>query len=372
MHCRWFWQAAGLLLVCQALPAQWLHYPTRGTPRTRDGKPDFSAPVPRTRSGKPDLSGIWAPDYSSIPKVPPGAIIVSSQGPDYSLQFWRPNAVKIPMTPWAEAIFKERDRVYGLGRPAAHCLPHSIPDAMLVDNFKIVQDPGLTMILYEEFARFRQIFTDGRAFPKEMNPAWLGYSIGRWDHDTFVVDTRGFNDRSWLDDAGHPHSEQLHTVERFTRHNFGHMDIEVTIDDPKAYTEPWSVKLYFQLLPDTDLIEDVCDNEKDNLHIIGSAPSDKKKTGIELPVDVLAQYQGSYRLKVPRGDTEDFDFSLAGGRLVMSGAELTALSATEFTGSFGDVKFLKDANGKVTGMILGWSSGGEDEFVRRASSTGRK
>ncbi|HUI77283.1 MAG TPA: hypothetical protein VLY24_05190 [Bryobacteraceae bacterium] len=374
MNCRRWLPMATLLALSHMLWGQWINYPTRGTPRTRDGKPDLSAPTLRTRDGKPDLSGIWNPDYSAIPRVPPGTIIISSQGPDYSLQFWRPNAAPIPMTPWAEAIFKERDRVYGLGRPAAHCLPHSIPDAMLVDNFKIIQNPGLTMILYEEFTRFRQIFTDGRTHPKEMNPAWLGYSIGKWDHDTFVVDTRGFNDRSWLDDAGHPHSELLHTIERYHRVNFGHMNVEVTIEDPKAYTEPWSVTLYFNLLPDTELIEDVCDNEKDTPHIIGSAVSDDKKIGVDLAVDILAQYQGSYELKVPRSDIENFDITLSGRRLVMSGAALTPLSPTEFTGSFGNVKFVKNADGKVTGMILGWSSGGEDEFVRRAvaSPAGRK
>jgi hypothetical protein len=263
------------------------------------------------------------------------------------------------MTPWAEAIFKERDRTFGAGRPSARCLPHSIPDAMLVGNFKIVQHPSLTLILYEEFARFRQIFTDGRGFPKEMNPAWFGYSIGKWDRDTFVVESAGFNDRSWLDDAGHPHSEQLHTTERYHRRDFGHLDLDITIDDPKAYTEPWSFTLHFRLLPDTELIEDVCDNEKDGDHLVGRVASDEKKTGIEVSTSVLAQYTGVYQLRMAGGVTTNFDVSLSGGHLVVAGAELTATSETEFLSSYGAVKFRPDH------MIISWSTGGEDDWVRK-------
>lgn len=134
---------------------------------------------------------------------------------------------------------------------------------------KIVQDPGLTLILYEEFARFRQVFTDGRRHPPVASPAWLGYSIGSWDGDWFVVDTRGFNDKSWLDDSGRPHTEALHALERFHRRDFGHMDVEITIDDPAAYTRPWSFALQFEFLADTDMIEDVCDNERDSSHSVG-------------------------------------------------------------------------------------------------------
>ena len=115
---------------------------------------------------------------------------------------------------------------------------------------------------------YRQIFTDGRAHPVDPNPTWFGYSIGRWEGNAFVVDTRGFNDKSWLDDSGHPHSDALHTIERFRRPDFGHLEIEVTIDDPKSYLAPWSVPLHFQLLPDTELIEDICENEKDTQHFV--------------------------------------------------------------------------------------------------------
>ena len=155
-------------------------------------------------------------------------------------------------------------------RPSSRCLPHSIPDQMLIGvPLKIVQNPGVTFILYEEFARFRQIFTDGRGPAPVAAPAWLGYSIGKWDGDWFVVDTRGFNDKSWLDDSGRPHTEALHTIERFRRRDFGHMDVEITIDDPEAYTKPWSFPMQFEFLADTDMIEDVCDNERDSAHSVG-------------------------------------------------------------------------------------------------------
>jgi len=133
---------------------------------------------------------------------------------------------------------------------------------------KIVQSPGLTLILYEEFARFRQIFTDGRQFPSDLNPAWMGSSVGKWEGDTLVVETRGFNDQSWLDDFGHPHTEALKTAERFHRINVGELEVLITIDDPNSYTKPWTVKIDLRLLPDTDLIEDVCDNERDHAHTI--------------------------------------------------------------------------------------------------------
>jgi hypothetical protein len=135
--------------------------------------------------------------------------------------------------------------------------------------WKIVQTPIVTLILFEEMNHYRQVFTDGRGFPKDPTPAWFGYSIGKWVGDTFVVDTTGFNDQTWLDDPGHPHTDALHATERFRRRDFGHLDIDITIDDSKAYTKPWTVTARFDLLPDTELIENVCDNEKDAQHMVG-------------------------------------------------------------------------------------------------------
>jgi hypothetical protein len=241
------------------LSAQWIHYPNPATPRTPDGMPNLTAPVPR-KAGKPDLSGVW--------RIARPRTIPSAEGSYASLQYWLTGGETIPTQPWAEALFKQRLASFGAGRPSERCLPHGIPDAMIVGNFKIVQDPGLFLILYEEFARFRQIFTDGRTFPGEMNPAWFGYSAGRWEGNVLVVDSRGFNDLTWLDDAGHPHTEAMRTVERFLRRDFGHLEIQLTIDDPKAYTRPWTLTMQFQLMPDTELIEDVCENEKDAQHTV--------------------------------------------------------------------------------------------------------
>ncbi len=263
-----------LAVMAASAAAQWINYPTPGTPRTKDGKPRLTAPAPKARDGKPDLSGIWQslpPERDSARKWPQGeagnGFLGAADLNIFDLENYLPAGARIPMRPEAEALFGERVQNLGAGRPSGRCLPHGIPDAMLIPaEFKIVQNPGLTLILYEEFNHYRQIFTDGRPHPADPNPAWFGYSIGKWERDTFVVDTVGFNDRSWLDDHGHAHTEALHTIERFRRRDFGHMEIQVTIDDPKTYTAPWTATIQFHLLPDTDLIEDVCDNERDVVH----------------------------------------------------------------------------------------------------------
>jgi hypothetical protein len=244
--------------------AQWLAYPTPGMPRTADGKPDLSAPAPKTADGKPSLSGLWV-----RVRNPRERVTALAMGPNLE-DFTRPGEKIPPLLPAAKDLHRQRMANFMADRRSAHCLPHGIPDQWLIGNpVKIVQDPGLTIILYEQNTRYRQIFTDGRPHPPATNPAWLGYSIGRWEGDWFAVDTRGFNDKSWIDDSGRPHTEALHTVERFRRHDFGHMDLEITIDDPQAYTKPWSFPLQFQFLPDTEIIEDVCENEKDAAHAVG-------------------------------------------------------------------------------------------------------
>jgi hypothetical protein len=128
----------------------------------------------------------------------------------------------------------------------------------------------MVLILYEAFATFRQIFTDGRSLPPDPNPSWMGYSVGHWEGETLVVDTAGFNDKSWIDTGGRPHSEALHVTERYRRRDFGHLEIQITIDDPKAYTKPWTVTEVLHLLPDTELLEYVCnENNKDLPHLVG-------------------------------------------------------------------------------------------------------
>jgi hypothetical protein len=239
--------------VAVILLAQWVNVSVPNTPRTPDGKPSLDAPVPRSSDGKPDLSGIW--------RVADGRY----------LQNIAVDIGEAPFQPWAAALFKERAGALGKGRPSQHCIPHGIPDGMLVRNspFKLVQTPGVVVILYEEFNHYRQIFTDGRGFPAEMSPSWFGYSLGKWEGDVFVVETLGFNDKSWFDDPGHPHSDALRVTERFRRPNFGRMEMQITFDDSKAYTKPWSATIPFTLLPDTELIESICENERDHAHIVG-------------------------------------------------------------------------------------------------------
>jgi hypothetical protein len=241
------------LAFIAALLGQWISLSLPNTPRTPDGKPNLSAPAPKAPNGKPDFSGIWrvaASKYLFNITVDIG---------------------EAPFQPWAAELYKRRSDALGKDRPSERCIPHGIPDGMLVSNspFKIVQTSAEMIILYEEFNHFRQIFTDGRGFPSETSQSWFGYSIGRWDSDTFVAETTGFNDQGWFDDPGHPHSEALRVTERFRRPDFGHMTVEVTIDDPKAYTKPWSVNIPFNLLPDTELIESICENERDHAHIVG-------------------------------------------------------------------------------------------------------
>ena len=252
--------SAILMVTSMPAAAQWLNVPTKGIPRTKDGKPDLSAPAPRKPDGKPDLSGIWQGDQQNRKY---------GSGLGLAVDF-KPG--EFPIQPWAEELSKERT-AGGRDWPPAHCLPPSVPSldsSAAVDPLKIIQEPDLVVILYEVFGQVRQIFLDGRTLPRDPNPTWLGYSVGRWDGDTLVVDTTGFNGKTWLDVAGHPETEALHLTERFRRRDFGHLDLQITIDDPKAYTKPWSVEMPMQLFADTELMEYVCnENEKDSKHIMG-------------------------------------------------------------------------------------------------------
>jgi hypothetical protein len=248
---RWI---AATLLMSGSAGAQWLNVPTSGIPRGLDGKPDLAAPVPRTPDGKPDISGLWQPPGPYV-----GNIAVNLKPGE------------VPMQPWAEALYKQRQETESKDDPTGWCIPGGVPRSDAVPYpFKVLNAPGMMVILYEAVHSFRQIFTDGRTLPKDANPTWLGYSIGRWDGDTFVVETAGFNDKGWLDNGGHPATDALHVTERFRRRDFGHMEIQFTIDDPKAYTKPWNVAMPLALLPDTELLEYICnENNKDLEHLVG-------------------------------------------------------------------------------------------------------
>ncbi len=248
-----------LILLAGAAPpaaAQWLKLPGQGIPRTPDGKPNLAAPAQRRADGKPDLAGIW-----------------QIAGPKYLQNLaadFKPG--ELPMQPWAEAITRERmTGMHAREEPQANCLPPGLPRINATPlAFKIYQEPGVVLVLYEAFNLYRQVFLDGRELAKDLNPTWLGYSTGKWEGDTLVVDTIGFNGKTWLDQAGHPSTDALHVTERLRRRDFGHLEIRVTIDDPKAYTKPWSATEVMEWLPDTELMEFACnENNRDVEHLPG-------------------------------------------------------------------------------------------------------
>lgn len=236
-------------------PAQWVNYPTAGIPRTANGSPDMNGKVPLAAGGHPDLSGVWEAEgqtyfFDLAAGLPPDAVVP---------------------TPWEQALQKQREARDHVDDPLAHCLPHGVPRVNTngLFPFKIIQTPTLIVILYEQLGLFRQVFLDGRKLGTDPNPSWLGYSTGKWDGDTLVVDTSGFNDKTWLDTfKGRPASELLHVTERFRRTSFGNMEVRATIDDPKAFTHPWTTTPQkMHLLLDTDILEFICnENEKDLQH----------------------------------------------------------------------------------------------------------
>lgn len=272
-----------IALVGTSAYGQWLNHPAPGTPRTPDGKPNLTAPPPRASNGKPDLSGVWhvRPDGKQELTRLFGAELIKAADatsvPGMELETISKYAINIfadlkpgeePMRPEAAKLFGQRASG-GVRDPGVDCLPLGIPISSLVSEVhKIVQTPGLIVDLLEVDNAHRQIYTDGRKLPQDPQPSWLGYSVGRWEGDTLVVDTIGFNDRAWLDVLGHPRSEALRLTERFRRPNFGSLDIEMTFDDPKMYTKPFTIKVTHQLVPDSDILEYFCaENERDRTHV---------------------------------------------------------------------------------------------------------
>jgi hypothetical protein len=243
--------------------AQWLNHPTAGTPRLPGGKPNLTAPAPRT-CGKPNLSGVWQVEGSAD-----NGGLGESRVSNYLLNFFADfKAGEEPFQPAAAAKFSQKSA--GGQKLELLCPPARLPAADLLPvPFKIVQTPGLMLILYEDFENFRQIYTDGRSLPIDPQPAFLGYSVGRWEGATFVVKSAGFNGLLDLDAACHPNSEAMEVTERFRRVDFGHMDLQITVNDPRTYTRPVTVNVHLLLLPDKDIIESVCEDEKDKVHLAG-------------------------------------------------------------------------------------------------------
>ncbi len=292
------------VIIPSTLLAQWPSYPTPNVPKLADGKPNMEGPVPRTAWDKPDLSGIWmfqgtrgprrgapgvagsgpgpaappsatAPAPAPPPGPPPtGGLGQGSRPPGISEFFDIGSTVPggLPFTPWAAALRKERKENNNKDNPDAHCLPlgltqlHMHPQAR-----KMIELPNLIVILYEAQGGVRQIFMDGRPLPNnDPDPWWYGYSIGHWDGDTLVVETTGFRDDVWLDVEGSPLTNTGKMTERFRRVDFGHLEIQITVEDPKAYTRPWTVTMHQRLLLNSELIEFICnENEKSDAHLVG-------------------------------------------------------------------------------------------------------
>jgi hypothetical protein len=345
-----------VLLAAGSAPlgAQWLNYPTPGIPRTPDGKPNAAATAPRTADGKPDLSGLWtkiSPKYSRniAADLKPGDV-----------------------QPWAQSLVRQREEDLGKDYMNVHCLPlgpgyTTAADSTGAEMIKIIQTPGLIVILNPDLS-YRQIYMDGRPLEKAPNPSWMGYSVGHWDGDTLVVESNGFNDRTWLDHDGHPHTEALRMTERYHRRNFGNLDLDVNFSDPGAYNKSWTVSVRAELAPDTEMIEWVC-NENANRaleHWVGTA-SDEKKSEVKVSQELLSSYAGTYvergklwsHTLVPRVVVVTYSdgtlFAEMDGR---GRVPLVAQSETGFSGLYGlGVDFIRGERGGAAGLYVKHVSG---------------
>jgi len=293
---------AGVITLASATAeAQWIKLKTPGLPRTADGKPDLKSAAPRV-AGKPDLTGLWR--FISDPYNNNVTVDLKPEEIDASVV----------------ALYKQRMDDLGKDDPSTfRCLPSGPRQLYAPSSWvRIVQTPAMIVMLYEDLI-YRQIFMDGRELPKDPNPSFMGYSVGRWDGDTLVVESVGFNDRSWLDFGGHPHSEALKTTERIKRSNLGRLEIEVRFDDPKFYRRPWTVPANAELVADTEMIEYVCnENQKDVEHLVGKA-SDEKRFAVKVDPQTLATYVGSYTFRNPQDPSQEmrFNVTLAGSTLFL-------------------------------------------------------
>jgi hypothetical protein len=332
------------LLAMLPVSAQWLKQPTPGIPRTADGKVNLSAPVPTLADGHADLSGLWRLGVEiGI------AANITAEVPANEIQ------------PWARDLSRERLEEFGKDDPEiTGCLPGGPRHISHGGLTKIIHTPYLLVMLYEDLS-YRQIHLDGRALPQDPNPSWMGYSTGHWEGDTLVVESAGFNDRTWLDFAGHPHTEDLRMTERYRRTSFGRLDLQVTMTDPKAYAKPWTVSASGPLMPDTELIEYVCaENEKDRPHLVGRTSEEKK---VVVGPAILAKYVGVYEVRSASADIiaapkMSFTVTLEGGDLFVDLAgkgkvPMIPLSETTFSPRLlGTYQFVKNAQGVVTHMLV--------------------
>jgi hypothetical protein len=278
---------AALILMGATIPAaaQWLDRPWPGIPRTPDGKPDLAAVAPRGPDGRPDLTGVWeAPSPAARPDP-------------------------ATLQPWVNDLARQRQQEYYKARPLYQCLP-SGPEAERFGYWKrILQTPTAIAVLNEELT-YRVIHMDGRELEADPAPNWMGYSVGRWDGDTLVVESAGFNDKTWASRYGVSHTEALRVTERYRRPDFGSLQVEVTFTDPGAFTKPWSFTVNMTLAADTEMLEVICERSSEDW---GSL-SDAENQAVSVPPDVLARYVGVYT-GVYGGSERTYNVSLSGGQL---------------------------------------------------------
>src|SRR5713226_3250985 len=336
-----------LTVLVTPLEAQWLDYRTPHIPRTADGKPNLAAPAPRTGDGKPDLTGLWemiSPDTA----IGNGALRKPGDLQPADIQ------------PWVQALLQQRAENFGTDNPRYQCLPDG-PNYSTGGGMKrILQTPAMIVILQEDLT-YRQIHMDGRALETDPNPSWMGYSVGRWEGDTLAVESNGYNDRTWLL-GGYPHTEALRMTERFRRPDFGHLEISVTFQDPKAYNKAWTLPLRAQFLPDTELMESVCNEFPDNgqEHWIGKV-SDAQKSAVKVAPEVLAKYVGIYKGMYFR-NPRTVEVTLSGAALSVSvnggpKQAIVAQSETNFSGTGLTYQFIRGSNGIATDIVEGHISG---------------
>ena len=330
---------AVVLSLAAPLPAQaqWLSHPTPNIPRASTGKPDLAAPAPRGADGHPDLSGPWT-GRSAVFQVP-----------------------EEELTEKSKALIREREENYFKDRPAFRCQPAG-PETVIGWR-RIVQTPSLIAIAYETLT-YRFIFMDGRTLEANPERTWMGYSVGRWEGDTLVVESFGFNDRTWLDARGLPHTEALRTTERYRRRTLGQLQVELTVADPGAFAKPWTVTYDLEFQPDTEMVEAVCE---DKSRFVGRL-SDAELGAVAVPPQTLAKYVGVYSgLWITRPRT--VQIRLEGGTLYANGilgekVRLIPHSDTSFMGTDG-LSFDFDPAGNPAAFMVERHVSGDWRYSRQ-------
>ena len=333
-----------LLALTTPLSAQWLSLPTPGVPRTADGSPDLSAPAPRTADGRPDLTGLWR-----------NGRITGDLGDRSKLQ------------PWVNALIDERASRFSADSPHYHCLPGGPANLTIGGNSyglrRILQHPTMVTVLYNDLT-YREIFMDGRELEPDPLPIWMGYSVGRWEGDTLVVESNGYNDKTWLNRAGVSHTEDLRITERYRRPNFGRMEIEVTYDDPGAFESPLHATIEMSFAADDVMLETVCTEAYGGSEHWSTAVTGPEETSVQVAPEILARYVGTYRgtyltntitIRITMEDDQLFLQRGNGSR-----APLAAQTETAFLpegGGFGYV-FTVEGNGMASAISEVHVSGG--------------